>query len=476
MIDAIDAKVTVGPRARAATSGSRSFGHELDAALGARRTPARVSTDPAGRPLAQPTAECAEPAPDEVADEVETSEAGVPSPSDEQPSAVDPASDDPTITEGAAVAADHETDADLDEDPADLAVDPASDESVASALLASATVGGTGTNLATQTAVDSTDPVLPGSTPASPGVAGPSSSAAVSTSDEQAGDGAGAVRGPDGSPRPTSTTATSSPGAAQAVPAGAGMDDTADATDATDPSASSDGTAAAGAANTVPVTPSSPPQMPESAPETGDASIAATPQTAGASSPSSDPAGSADRDGDGGDERSSEERDVSSTARSARSTVAAHDAGIDHGGIQPTPSGDAAPTPSAAGTAAPTAAAPTPGAANVLRSENIRILREAAPNRELQRLAVDLDGARVSVSFARNEARVNVLSDPGSRLAGSWADDVARTLTTTLNQSEQSGAFRRDGERRRSGRHVPVEDEPDSSSAFSSRLGSIEGS
>ena len=78
MIDAIDANVTVGPRDRAATSGSRSFGHELDAALGARRTPARVSTDPAGRPLAQPTAECAEPAPDEVADEVETSEAMMP--------------------------------------------------------------------------------------------------------------------------------------------------------------------------------------------------------------------------------------------------------------------------------------------------------------------------------------------------------------------------------------------------------------
>ncbi|MEZ5257732.1 MAG: hypothetical protein R2705_12800 [Ilumatobacteraceae bacterium] len=165
---------------------------------------------------------------------------------------------------------------------------------------------------------------------------------------------------------------------------------------------------------------------------------------------------------------------MSSTARSARSTVAAHDAGIDHGGIQPTPSGDAAPTPSAAGTAAPTAAAPTPGAANVLRSENIRILREAAPNRELQRLAVDLDGARVSVSFARNGLRVN---DPvGSReppggLVG------RRRRSHPHDHAQPVGAvrrIRRDGEQRRSGRHVPVEDEPDSSSAFSSRLGSIE--
>jgi len=86
-------------------------------------------------------------------------------------------------------------------------------------------------------------------------------------------------------------------------------------------------------------------------------------------------------------------------------------------------------------------AAPTVSA-SVLRSEHVRVLRELAPNREVQRLAVDLDGARVALRFDSDGARVHVVSDPGNQLGGTWASDVQRTLNSGARQ--QAGFQHRD--------------------------------
>ena len=95
------------------------------------------------------------------------------------------------------------------------------------------------------------------------------------------------------------------------------------------------------------------------------------------------------------------------------------------------------PTPvDAATAAAPAGATSTTGSVNpgVLRSDQVRVMRELAPHREVQRLAVDLDGARISVRVDGDNAQLRVLADPGERLGGTWANDVQRSLNAVLRQ------------------------------------------
>lgn len=61
-------------------------------------------------------------------------------------------------------------------------------------------------------------------------------------------------------------------------------------------------------------------------------------------------------------------------------------------------------------------------------TDKVRYLRDMAPAREIQRLAIDLDDARVAVRFAEGAAMVDVMSDPSSRLDSGWVSNVERTL------------------------------------------------
>lgn len=107
--------------------------------------------------------------------------------------------------------------------------------------------------------------------------------------------------------------------------------------------------------------------------------------------------------------------------------------------------------------------------AGVMRSDQVRVLREMAPNRELQRLAIDLDGARVSVRVDHDVAKVQVLSDPGQRLSGTWADDVQRTLNVTLRQ-DTGAQTQPDGGRRNRNPYQQVTTDQTADSEFSGRL------
>lgn len=61
-------------------------------------------------------------------------------------------------------------------------------------------------------------------------------------------------------------------------------------------------------------------------------------------------------------------------------------------------------------------------------TDKVRYLRDLAPAREIQRLAIDLDDARVAVRFADGAATVDVMSDPSSRLDSGWVSNVEKTL------------------------------------------------
>jgi hypothetical protein len=61
-------------------------------------------------------------------------------------------------------------------------------------------------------------------------------------------------------------------------------------------------------------------------------------------------------------------------------------------------------------------------------TDKVRYLRDLAPAREIQRLAIDLDDARVAVRFADGAATVDVMSDPSSRLDSGWVTNVEKTL------------------------------------------------
>lgn len=66
--------------------------------------------------------------------------------------------------------------------------------------------------------------------------------------------------------------------------------------------------------------------------------------------------------------------------------------------------------------------------AGTFATDKVRYLRDLAPAREIQRLAIDLDDARVAVRFADGAATVDVMSDPSSRLDSGWVSNVERTL------------------------------------------------
>jgi hypothetical protein len=93
-------------------------------------------------------------------------------------------------------------------------------------------------------------------------------------------------------------------------------------------------------------------------------------------------------------------------------------------------------------------------------TDKVRYLRDLAPAREIQRLAIDLDDARVAVRFADGAATVDVMSDPSSRLDTGWVSNVEKTLrqldrpvepTTPGDQSQSQD--RRDREDADSRRH-----------------------
>jgi hypothetical protein len=77
-----------------------------------------------------------------------------------------------------------------------------------------------------------------------------------------------------------------------------------------------------------------------------------------------------------------------------------------------------------------------------------------APNREVQRIALDLDGARVAVRFDGGHASVEVVSDPTNSLGKGWVRHVERTIEQTVRANSTSGAGdnasdrRYDGQRR----------------------------
>jgi hypothetical protein len=138
-------------------------------------------------------------------------------------------------------------------------------------------------------------------------------------------------------------------------------------------------------------------------------------------------------------------------------------------GNESQPIATAAPTAESSTVARPMAASTSEG---VLRSEHVKVLREMAPNREVQRLAVDLDGARISVSFNQDSARVNVLADPSERLGGSWASDVSRSLNAALRQAEQQPGSQAERDRRqRQAAYLGDEQRRRTDTEFADRLG-----
>lgn len=143
--------------------------------------------------------------------------------------------------------------------------------------------------------------------------------------------------------------------------------------------------------------------------------------------------------------------------------------------LQP-PAPDAAGRPAPAAASASGSAEPAAGSvsAGVLRSEHVRQLRELAPHREVQRLAVDLDGARVAVRLDPQGARLRVLADPAERLGGTWTTDVQRSLNAVLRHQPASHPGQHDtrhGGRSRGDDHPDDPAPPTGGEEFSRRLG-----
>ncbi|MBI4885060.1 MAG: hypothetical protein HY826_13500 [Actinobacteria bacterium] len=88
--------------------------------------------------------------------------------------------------------------------------------------------------------------------------------------------------------------------------------------------------------------------------------------------------------------------------------------------------------------------------------DRVQIARAQAPAREIHRLAIDLDDARVALSIGRDQMRVNVVSDPSDSLGVDWVRQLERTMNSAARASnDNSGASRHghDGERRAPQRH-----------------------
>jgi hypothetical protein len=107
-------------------------------------------------------------------------------------------------------------------------------------------------------------------------------------------------------------------------------------------------------------------------------------------------------------------------------------------------------------------------AESLLRAEHVRYARELAPSREIQRLAVELDDARVAVRLDQGTPRVDVIADPSNRLGTSWLADV--------RQAFSSGAFSgRDGLDRDTARNGQGQDRrrDDDGRRFGQRIGDL---
>jgi hypothetical protein len=84
-------------------------------------------------------------------------------------------------------------------------------------------------------------------------------------------------------------------------------------------------------------------------------------------------------------------------------------------------------------------------------TDKVRYLRDLAPARELQRLAVDLDDARVAVRFSAGATTVDVVSDPSSRLDAGWVSSVEKTLRQLDTPATPPSGGSRDGADARNG-------------------------
>lgn len=73
-----------------------------------------------------------------------------------------------------------------------------------------------------------------------------------------------------------------------------------------------------------------------------------------------------------------------------------------------------------------------PNSTGVYNVDRIRYVQAMAPNREVQRLALDLDGARVAVRFEGGRASLAVVSDPTGSLGKGWVRQVERTIDQTV--------------------------------------------
>ncbi len=87
--------------------------------------------------------------------------------------------------------------------------------------------------------------------------------------------------------------------------------------------------------------------------------------------------------------------------------------------------------------AGPTSSAFSTGVHNV---DRIRYVRAMAPNREVQRLALDLDGVRISVRMDAGRATVGVLADPDDALGSGWVRQVERNIEQTVRAATASNS------------------------------------
>ncbi|MCE9620947.1 MAG: hypothetical protein K8R99_01230 [Actinomycetia bacterium] len=95
-------------------------------------------------------------------------------------------------------------------------------------------------------------------------------------------------------------------------------------------------------------------------------------------------------------------------------------------------------------------AAPAPAAAptrslGMVAVDRVQVARAQAPSREVQRLAIDLDDARVALRFHGDQVKVNVVSDPSGSLDPVWSRQVERSLISAARAADEStSAFSQD--------------------------------
>jgi hypothetical protein len=109
--------------------------------------------------------------------------------------------------------------------------------------------------------------------------------------------------------------------------------------------------------------------------------------------------------------------------------------------------------------------------------DRVRLAREQAPAREVQRLAIDLDDARVALRFHGDDVAVKVVSDPSGTLGAGWARQVERTLdSATRAAGDGAATMQRETDPKsgsqhgRSRREQPPSPQPDERSVFALHL------